>query len=602
MKSLKTENPKSKVRFLPFAVLLTVFSFQMSYAEDEALTVRSLRITGNEKISDRKLRRLMMTRGPAWYAWLPFVSPRPFHPDRFADDVRRIETYYKDNGYFNAVVTSGTVGRGGRVDLVVRVEEGGLTRLQDLRIEGLDSLAGVSPGKVLRNLSLRAGRPFRRLAVEPDKLLILAHLIDRGYPYATVSVSARVQPDEGQGWVTFRVTPGPRATFGGVRVEGNARVSARTVLRGLDFRPGEVYREGRRLDTQRLLYRTGVFRAVTVRPNLSDSARTSVPVEVSVQERPFNLIRIGGGYDTEEEFRGSVMWGRRNFLGGARNLTVTGKASRILIEGRADLRQPFVIDSRTDLGLGAFIRRLREPGIRGTQVGGTLGLSREFAEQVVGALQYEQKLIRAGQDTLLFNIRASFLRDRRDNVFDPQAGAFFLTSAEQVFVQRAKNFFRVTADGRWYRQLTRRMTFAVRVFGGGIRGEIIPLHERFFAGGASSVRGWGLQELGRHYVDPSGRFRPEGGKYKAEGSAELRWRLPKRMGAAVFVDFGNIGNTLSIYDFSAFTYTVGGGLRYISPIGPIRIDVGYKAKDPFRSKEAYGLRRYGIHFSLGQAF
>jgi outer membrane protein assembly factor BamA len=235
------------------------------------------------------------------------------------------------------------------------------------------------------------------------------------------------------------------------------------------------------------------------------------------------------------------------------------------------------------------------------QVGGAFGLSREFADRVVGALQYEQKLIMAAQDTMLFNIRTSFSKDKRDDVFDPQDGGFFLTSAEQVFVQHAKNFFRTTADARWYRPITRRMTFAVRIYGGSIRGESIPLPEKFFAGGASSVRGWGLQELGPGYAGVSGRFHPVGGKHKVEGSAELRWHLPKRMGAAAFIDFGNVGNTLSTYDFSIFAYTVGGGLRYNSPIGPIRLDVGFKVKDPFNS-DFYGLRPYNIHFSLGQAF
>ncbi len=585
-----------------FCVLCLVLLSLPALAEEAGLTVRSLRILGNQKISDRKLRPLMVTRAPAWYAFLPFLgSPRPFEPARFAEDVRRIEAYYKDSGYLNVTVTPEINLVGNAADLTVRVAEGNLTRLQELRIEGLDSLAGVSPNRLLRSLSLRPGRAFRQPALTPDKFQILAYLLERGYPYATVASFVRLQADEGQAWVTLRVAPGPHAMFGEVKVEGNARVSTRTVLKGLDFGTGDLYRESRRLNTQRLLYRTGVFRVVTARPDLSDSTRTSVPVLLSIQERPFNLVRIGGGYDTEETLRASVTWGRRNFMGGARNLTLTGKASRILVEGQGDLRQPFVIGSRTDLGFTTFIRRLREPGIRGVQLGGALGLSREFADRVVGALQYEQKLIMATQDTMLFNIRASFLKDKRDDVFDPYEGAFFLTSAEQVFVQHAKNFFRATVDARWYRPITRRMTFAVRVFGGGIRGESVPTPEKFFAGGASSVRGWGLQELGPGYADVSGRFHPVGGKYKTEGSAELRWRLPKRMGAAAFLDFGNVGNDLSTYGFSEFAYTVGGGLRYNSPIGPIRIDVGFKVKDPFDS-DFFGLRSYNIHFSLGQAF
>ena len=584
----------------PLTLLLLTVLFNQPALSEQTLTVKSLRFSGNRKISDRKLLRQILTGHPAWYAWLPFVRHPRFDSGDFSNDILRLESYYKDRGYYNVSIDAQTTRREDRVELVIQIDEGIQTRLKKLSINGLH---GVDSSHVIRNLTLQPPQPFRGSLLEPDKRSILNYLKNSGYPYASVSASIRLNPEDGSAFVIYHVDPGQKATFGEVVVTGNNGVSTGAIRRGLDFRPEGPFLKDRLINTQRRIYRAGAFRAVTVKPDLSDSSRTSVDVNVSVQERPFNHIRIGLGYDTEESVRGSGAWGHRNFLGGARNLTITGRASRILVEGETNFRQPFVIDSRTDLGLTAYIRRLREPGVRGTHVGGALGLSREFAKHLVGGLQYEQKLIKADQDTMLFNVRSSLVRDTRSDIFDPRFGSFFIATVEQVFVQRSKNFLRITTEGRWYRPLSGRLTFAMRLFGGAIRlpsGGRIVSSERYFAGGSASLRGWGLQELGQS-VDPV-RFIPRGGLYKAEGSAELRLRLPKRIGLAGFVDFGNLGDELEVYHFSNFAFAIGGGLRYNSPIGPVRFDLGYKAKDPFRSRENFGLSRYNLHFSLGQAF
>ena len=351
----------------PLTLLLLTVLFNQPALSEQTLTVKSLRFSGNRKISDRKLLRQILTGHPAWYAWLPFVRHPRFDSGDFSNDILRLESYYKDRGYYNVSIDAQTTRREDRVELVIQIDEGIQTRLKKLSSNGLH---GVDSSHVIRNLTLQPPQPFRGSLLEPDKRSILNYLKNSGYPYASVSASIRLNPEDGSAFVIYHVDPGQKATFGEVVVTGNNGVSTDAIRRGLDFRPEGPFLKDRLINTQRRIYRAGAFRAVTVKPDLSDSSRTSVDVNVSVQERPFNHIRIGLGYDTEESVRGSGAWGHRNFLGGARNLTITGRASRILVEGETNFRQPFVIDSRTDLGLTAYIRRLREPGVRGTHVGG----------------------------------------------------------------------------------------------------------------------------------------------------------------------------------------------------------------------------------------
>ena len=136
---------------------------------------------------------------------------------------------------------------------------------------------------------------------------------------------------------------------------------------------------------------------------------------------------------------------------------------------------------------------------------------------------------------------------------------------------------------------------ASRVSGGMIvnlssEGEI-PNFERFFAGGLASVRGWSLDQLG-----PKDRMgTPVGGKSKFEGSIEIRTRLGKYLGTAIFLDGGQVDPQFNAFDFGGFAWAVGGGIRYLSPVGPIRLDAGRRLTEDDTSRWQY-------HFSIGQAF
>ena len=169
--------------------------------------------------------------------------------------------------------------------------------------------------------------------------------------------------------------------------------------------------------------------------------------------------------------------------------------------------------------------------------------------------------------------------------------------AESGLVFRSdREFLKLTGEARSYRRLGWWNVLAVRVSGGLIRKlgrtREVPNFERFFGGGMHSVRGWGLNQLSPR--DPEGRV--VGGQSRLEATVELRSRLLPFLGTALFLDAGNVGFGLNAFSISELNWAAGAGIRYLSPIGPLRMDVGYRLSD-----DPYVGRRQ-IHISLGQAF
>jgi outer membrane translocation and assembly module TamA len=167
------------------------------------------------------------------------------------------------------------------------------------------------------------------------------------------------------------------------------------------------------------------------------------------------------------------------------------------------------------------------------------------------------------------------------------------------------NYWSATGEARHYLSVSQRLIVANRVRVGSIEGfnnleANVPFYKRYFLGGASSVRGWGRFELS----PLSGFGFPIGGHSMLDGSSEVRLPVWGRLGAVAFVDYGNVWPQSWDFNLGDLRYAVGPGLRYNTPIGPARIDLGYQL-NPIEGLLVNGepqKRRWRIHFSIGQAF
>ncbi len=575
------------------AVLFLGIPFSVFGQEAELPVVEAVIFEGNHALSKGGLKLLMRTRVSRWYAILPGVKVQRFDPALFRADVARIAARYRDLGYFDAVVDT-TINRyrPGFVHIQIHIEEGEPALVSSVHVEGLPAEFEADSLEIREGLRTSPDRPLTRSDLEADLNFIAGRLQDSGYAF--VEVAAPVIREALRAEVTFRATAGPRCRFGKIRIEGNEKVSKGLIRRGLTFREGEVYRKRKFLSSQRQLYRSGAFRSVSL--GLPDTIALASPVDVavSVNERPPRSLKLGAGYDTEEQVRGSLAWRHRNFLGGARQLTVESAASALEARATVGLRQPYILGSKTWLDLTGFVEQERPVEVRVKRAGGSATLERTFRATGRLFFQVRTDLVDFKVDSTRTNLLVEYLEDTRDDFFNPQRG---LLASLAMKASGITDLLKLTGEGRWYRKVSRENVVAFRISGGMILDLItpkeVPNFERFFAGGANSVRGWSLNQLSPR--DASGR--PIGGRSLLETSIELRTRLLPVLGTALFLDAGNVGSSqFGAFELGELRLAAGAGLRYLSPIGPLRLDVAYRlSEDPFVPQ-----RR--IYFSLGQAF
>ncbi|MBT5831287.1 MAG: BamA/TamA family outer membrane protein, partial [Candidatus Latescibacteria bacterium] len=532
-------------------------------------------------VSAHALKAQVVTKGTPWYDWVPFVKPRIFDAGLFRSDVDRLLQFYDSQGFTKTKIdTTLQVWKNGTITVNMHIEEGPRLYIGGVRVAGIDSTRLVS---LYEDLNSLIGKPFVPSLLTERVTNTLRSYRNLGYAFAKVEVSTYLDSLLVNVDVGFEL--GPVCHVSDIQVTGNVSVSERTVRRGLTFDMGQLV-EGKKLDdSRRQLYRSGVFRSVIL--DFPDTVAAQTPVRIRVSERPFKSIRLGGGYDTEVGLRASASWLHRNFGGGAKQLRISGSAStesRDLVVG---IRQAYFGDSRNWLNLSGFIQKRKQSDDEQNEVGGRASFERNVTDNLDFVLQLSGGVVGTTTDSAFSDLRASLRWDTRDDLFDPQEGALASVTVRERgwWLQSAWEFWEIKGEGRWFVPLPLNSVLGVRALGGGIfqihKRQAVPDIERYYRGGLNSVRGWGYQKLGPKVIQETDEIIdgvpvktievvPLGGTSHLEGSIELRTRVLDYLGTALFIDGGKVANEFDILSFAELKWSVGGGLRLLTPVGPIR--------------------------------
>jgi outer membrane protein insertion porin family len=617
---------------LPTVVLAAALMAAGCHEEGE-IKVASLKFKGAAAISEGRLRSALQTKKSSR---LPWGRKRYFDRRAFEADLKRIQAFYRDRGFPDVRVTSFDVqlnDRQDEVDLTITIAEGEPLLVQDIRFEGFDVLPEGDRNKLRKELPLQPKRPFDRQLAVASRERGLNVLRDHGYPYAEVEL-AEEQAAPHRVAVGLRAAPGPIAYFGPVEITGHGTVGDYVIERQLTYKPGELFKRSEMRESQRKLYGLELFEFVNVESREDRQQRpTTIPTRVTVAEGKHRKLTLGAGYGTEEQARARVRWDHVNFFGGARHAGIEGKWSSLDRGIRVDYREPYFFAPHFSIGFEGQAWQTREPAFAANTLGGratvthqansrdkwSVSLINEYSRTRISneALldpTLRDELIalgldpRTGQsDGTLSALSFDIERNTADNILNARRGYFLSGHLEQAgrWMWGSFNYFSVAAEGRHYLAIGDRMVVANRLRGGtidpaGNLDDNVPFHKRYFLGGATSLRGWG-----RFEVSPlSGSGLPIGGLSVLEGSAELRMPAWGKLGLVAFFDYGNVWDEGWTFDLNDLRYDVGPGLRYMSPIGPVRFDFGYQL-NPIEGLLINGepqKRRWRVHFSIGQAF
>ena len=564
-----------------------------------------------------------------------------------------------------AVELRGDDERGSSVDRPVNVRfivtEGPRTLVGSVAFDG-NTVFGEDELRALMITS--PSRLYSEIDVAGDRDRIDLEYRNRGYDSVVVEPVVTLVENDTYADVSFTISEGAQILVDRVIVVGNQRTNVEIIERELLLRPGQPLGYSAQIETRQRLVALGLFRRVVVE-ELRHSGEPRSDVLVQVEEAPPTTIGFGGGLEgrqTEERFevapRGFFEVGRRNLWGKNRAVNLfarvglrardrdsgTGSDGPVAEGGYgfneyrlyATYREPRAFNTPADmLVTGILDRAIRssfnfitrevrtETGVR---LGQRYSLAMRYSYGHTELFDFDetdpekQRLIdRVFPQVRISKFSVSAIRDTRNDVVDPDTGVFVIVDSEVAAraVGSEVGFTKTFLQGfGFYRVPTARRT--VLAFGArlgaahgfqrlvvteGPDGEPIseevqdlPASERFFAGGDTTVRGFSLDRLG---TDASGF--PTGGNGLVVLNAELRTTVIGGIGAVGFLDAGNVFLSATEIDFGQLRVAAGFGLRYQSPVGPIRIDLGFKLGRRELAPDRLE-RRSVLHVSLGQAF
>jgi outer membrane protein assembly complex protein YaeT len=625
-------------RWVTLAVLITTIGGAACH-EEGGVTVKSLQFEGNSTFDDARLKAVLATRESGWLPWSP---KRYFDRAEFDTDARRLVAFYADRGYPHARIAGLDVQLNDTkdaVDLTIRIEEGAPLVIEEVRFFGFDDLP-ENVRALLNDVPVKAGQ--RRDADSINSLRSLSARIfrDNGYPFASIQVNDRRLGESDRVLVNVQAQPGPLSYFGEIGVAGLKSVGERIVVRELTFKPGDLYRESEITKSQQRLVELGLFSFAHIAPATTGPQGTQVPMRVTVTEGLPRALKLSGGYGSEERLRGSAQWSHLNFLGDARHADAEAKWSWIDRGAKFTFVEPYFVRRGFALNVSGIAwhtsQLTYETGTYGGRAtllyhadGGAsggrepvhyevrLGYVNEFLRYGITAESLDNLALRQERISLGLNpdtgrssgtlaaIDFSVNRIAVDDALNPRRGTIVALQLEQAAraLHGSYNFRAVVADGRGYIPLGRSVVWANRARIGALFARHIadmPFSERYFLGGSNSVRGWG-----RYEISPLNRDGlPVGGRSLLELSTEMRFPILGKFTGVAFLDAGSVQPGPAEFALSSLRYAAGPGIRYLTPIGPIRADVGVQL-NPVPGLVINGVeqkRQWRIHFSIGQAF
>ncbi len=570
-----------------------------SIEEGPLVVIDEPTISGNQHFDDETLRRLWSRQ----QSGLLGLGDAIFVAAEFDTLAADIQALYQENGFLLAAATAATDHATGtsRASAHLTIDEG--PRFEFATVE-LDpplraALEGVAP------------RPptgwFSATRLQDYSLALRATLRRRGHPKPAMRVASTIDAERRQVRVAITGEPGRRAAIGEIEIEGNEKTSEALIRNRLALSVGDRYDGDREDAGLRRLYLTGLFTKVRIRHDWLDGDRIRVTVEV--EEDRSRALEAMVGYGSYERLRAGLRYDEKNLLGSGLQLTMLGRISQRGYRTGISLTNPYLFGTETALTVGSEFFERQEPSFRDRAVGSTVSLSRRLLSRTTGRIGYSfrdhadalAQVVDPGSrfvDYVEGRVFAELKNDHRDNILFPKSGheQFVLFEVMDDTLGADVSFQRLRLGATAHLPLSENLRLVLRTEQGwlwpGDTSAEIPLQERFFNGGESTVRSFRESRLGP--TDALGA--PIGGEFRNILSCELRAPVWKTLEGSLFVDAGNVGRSVDDYGFDDLRYAVGAGLRLVLPIGPLRLDL---AHNPDRE---LGEKEWVTHFSVGYPF
>lgn len=601
--------------------------------EGQKVRIKDIIIQGNSSFPSARILKLLKTKR----AW--FFNAGVLKDEVIKEDMERIKSFYQREGFTDVAASYDVAPDAKEAHLLyitIKISEGKKYLVGTVLVQGNKD---ITEKAILSRLSACVpGKVFSAEAMQADVTSVQGLYFDQGYISAHVQESTLVNPDTGRVDITYSITENQIVYVDKIKVRGNIKTKDVVIRREMRLHPGDRFDGEKLRRSKERLTNLGYFEEVSYDTEDTQAAEKKNLV-VDVKESKTGAFSFGGGYSTVDQFVGFVEVEQKNFdwknwpyfTGAGQDLKVRASIGSTSNGFELSFTEPWMFDYPVSFGFDLY-RRTHERdtdsgyGYDEKVTGGDIRLGKEISEYLRGDIMYrldevdlsnpsdttDPDLVDEMGTNLISTISPSLTYDSRDNVFDTRKGNLLTASFDFAGgpLGGDKNYTKFFARASHYFPMPKGAVLEVR----GRLGlaepygdtEKIPIYERFFAGGAYTIRGYEERKVGPVSKNDHD---PIGGASMAIGNIEYTYPLFSFLKVAAFYDVGNVWekvgdmfsnkNANDIENSGGLKSSVGIGLRIKTPIGPIMLDYGI----PFDKEPGEGEKKSGqFHFSASHGF
>jgi len=611
--------------------------------------VNKIRFVGNRAYGDYRLKDVIKTSETNWLSWIK--SSDTYDPDRLEADRDLLRRFYLKNGYADVRIVSAVAEydperRG--FNITFTIEEGAQYRVGTLDIRS--NISSVNADALRGRLRLSPGGVFNADAVEKTVEDITIEIAKRGYPFAAVRPRGERDFQAYLVHLVFVIEEGPHTYIERINIRGNTRTRDYVIRREFDITEGDAYNRALIDRAERRLKNLNYFKIVRI-TNEPGSAPDRVVVNVDVEEQSTGEFSFAGGYSTNDGLIGEVGIGERNFLGRGQTVRAAVQYGQRARGFELSFVEPYLFGNRLGFGIDVFMKDITSStylSYTSKTVGGNLRFGIPITDNFSTQLRYStyrQEIALASNlnncsvanpapvcyfdgeaslavrrelaqgPVLVSAVGYSLIYNTLDNNRNPASGLLLDFKQDVAGAGGDVNFVKTVVDGRLYNEVMPDVVGLVRMQGGyatGWGGRELRMLDHF-QGSPNLVRGFAPAGWGPRDLTAGTNNDALGGSVYWAGTVELQtpfFMAPKDFGmrVAVFGDAGQLwnyrgptswditGETLTVGDSKLIRSSVGAGLIWDSPIGPLRFDFAVAV-----TKESYDRTQF-FRFGGGTKF
>jgi outer membrane protein insertion porin family len=585
--------------------------------EGSIAKIRQISIIGAKAFSESELTGLFVLRTPGLLTW--FSKHDQYSREKLSADLETLRSHYLDRGYieFRVDATQVSITPDKQdIYITISITEGDQYTVSDVRVAG-ELL--IPEAEIRRLIQVAPGEGFSRARLTESTKLISDRLGDDGYAFANVNAVPSLDKEKRQVAFTFLIDPGRRVYVRRINVTGNTKTRDEVIRREARQLEGAWYSAQKVTASKQRIDRLGYFTEVNVETPSVPGSTDQVDVNVAVVEKPTGLLLFGAGYGSDEGLVFSASIAQQNIFGSGRHLSLNVNTSQINTVYSLSYTNPYFTVDGVSQGFDIYYRELDPSANDLAQYqtktyGGQLRLGVPITDRdtIQYGLGYDDTTITTfpdspqryidyvtvfGEQNVNVFLTAGWARDQRDSLIYPTKGAFQRASAELGTPLGDLEYYKLVYQYQHYFALTRFTSLLANTelgYGDGYNDKPLPFFKNFYAGGVNSVRGFKSFTIGPK--DSNGD--PTGGPRKLLMNLELLFPFPglandRSVRVSAFIDSAVVGEKI---EFDQLRASTGLALLWVSPIGPLKISLGY----PLRKEPGDQLQKF--QFTIGGIF